>query len=96
MAGRLPEKSRVATLARLIRGFLPLLGVAGTRKKMIDGIEKDFKSKVAGDKNIKAEDLIDEYINEPEVMLLLKDLDMDESHLRLLANEAIKGVKCLE
>lgn len=79
----------LAYVSRVLRGLIPTVGIAVIRKRVIDSIEKDFRDAVK--KNPDAvEALIQNAVKTPDYMGLLKDLGMDEEHLRVMAREVIK------
>tara|TARA_Y100000310_G_C20647056_1_gene797243 strand:- start:1371 stop:1730 length:360 start_codon:yes stop_codon:yes gene_type:complete len=85
----------LAYMSRIARGLLRIHSVDVVRKQVIKGIEGDLKRGLT--KNCKAtiDELISDALKTPDYMKLLKELGMDETHLRLLAQEAktrIEGV----
>lgn len=97
VSGVIPGKYRNKVLIRYIKSFVGIIGPQAIRAKMIDGLEKDFAERVSKNLAITEDELISEWVKEPEAMALLADLQMDETLLRFIAGEAIKGqVKCLD
>lgn len=80
----------LAYTSRFIRGLIPAAGVDAIRKRVISGIEGDLKRAIKKNKQATIDDLLKDALNTPDYMALLKDLDMSEEHLRLLAQEALK------
>jgi len=78
-------------VARFTRGLIRIAGVDAVRKQVIKGIEGDLK-RAMGKPNPQEEieSLIIGALATPEYMALLKDLNMGEEHLRLLAKEALQ------
>ena len=87
--GKIPTEKQAAFLAKSLRKMIPLIGVTEMSKRVITGIEGDFRKKLEGNPDLTIDELISEYIKEPESMVLLKDLKMGEEHLRVMAKNVI-------
>lgn len=83
----------LANISKVIRGLVAVAGVDKVRKQLIKGIEDDLKRAIRKDPSATVDSLIREAVNTPDYMALLKDLGMDEEHLRLLATEALERTK---
>jgi hypothetical protein len=84
-----PKDKQAALLAENLRRMIRFTGVVEMRRRVIEGIEGDFRKKLADNPDISIDELIAEYVNEPEAMLLFKDLEMGDEHLRAMAKNAI-------
>jgi len=78
----------LAYMSRLVRGTIPIAGLDRVRKQVISGIEGDLRRAIKKNPSATIDSLIQDALNTPDYMALLKDLDMGEDHLRLLAKEA--------
>ena len=80
----------LAYLSRVVRGTIRIAGVDAVRKRVIKIIEDDMNRAL---KESNPEEAINKLIVEamatPDYVELLKELDMDRSHLELLAQEAL-------
>jgi len=89
-----PEKGegdrKLARLSKLVMGQIPAYGKDVVRTQVIKSIESDFKR--AAKKNGKAaiEKLIQNALSTPEYMQLLRRLNLEEPHIRVMAMEALK------
>jgi len=85
-------KSREEKLLAAVRGFIPFVGVDVVRKQVIKATKGDMKRAIKKNRanpQEAIESIIQKTINKPDQMVLLKELDMDESHLRILAQEVL-------
>lgn len=81
----------LAKVARFTRGLIRIAGVDTVRKQVIKGIEGDLKrANSQPNPQEEVEKLISNAMATPEYVALLKDLDMGEEHLRILAQEALQ------
>ena len=78
----------LAYMSRFVRGTISIAGVDEVRKQVIGGIEGDLKRALHKNPSASIEELIQDALNTPDYMALLKELDMGVEHLRLLAWEA--------
>jgi len=83
----------LAYISRFIRGLIPTAGKDAVRKRVITGIEGDLKRAVKKNPSATIEELIHDAITTPDYMALLKELDMDRSHLEVKAQEALQEAK---
>ena len=83
----------LAYVSKVIRGLIAVAGVDKTRKQVIKSIEDDLKRAIRKDPSATVDSLIREAVNTPDYMALLKDLGMNEEHLRLLATDALEKAK---
>lgn len=79
----------------ILRSMVGLVSVEEIRRKVITGFEGEFRRKLEDNPSITVQELIQEYLDEPEAVGLFKDLGMGEEHLRAMAKnviaERIKG-----
>jgi len=83
----------LAYMSRIIRGSIGIAGTDATRKRVIASIESDLKRAIKKKPFATIEELIHDAITTPDYMELLKELDMDRSHLEVMAQETLKEVK---
>jgi len=83
----------LAYISRFIRGTIPTAGKDAVRKRVITGIEGDLKRVIKKNPSATVEELIHDAVTTPDYMVLLKELDMDRSHLEVLAQEALREAK---
>lgn len=78
----------LAYMSRVVRGTIRIVGVDVARKQVIKGIEGDIeRATKSKDASVAIEKLIQDALNTPDYMELLKELDMGEEHLRVLAKQ---------
>ena len=88
-------------MCRVVRGQISVYGLATTRKQVIKSMESDcdrVARKIAKEcqksgkgfsmDDIMASKLVQDALNTPEYMTMLKKLGMDESHIRVVVREA--------
>lgn len=83
----LGDKS-LAFTSRFIRGLIPTAGVGKVRKQVIKSIEDDIK-RASKKGNQVVEDLIQNALSTPDYMELLKELGMNEDHIRTIQEEVM-------
>ena len=78
----------LAYVSKVVRGLIPSFGVEIIRKRVISGIEGDLKRALKKNPKATVDELIHDAINTPEYIALLKDINMNEEHLKVMAKEA--------
>ena len=79
-------------LVSLVQGLIPVIGVDAVRKQVIKGIEGDVRRAIKENKDdpqSAVESVIQDIINVPSQVALLKELDMNEALLRVLVQDVL-------
>lgn len=79
--------SALARQAIIVRGQIPVYGKLAVASNLIKQIKKDCKRYYKRGGKEAVENIIQTAVATPEYMSLLEELDMNETHLRLLAEE---------
>lgn len=84
------DEEAIAARARVVLDMTTGANKHEVRRLMIKNIERDYKgwAKKGGKDKIDAE--IKKFMSIPDCKLLLQRLNMNESHLRVLENQALK------
>ena len=80
---------KLAKMCSVVTAQIPLYGKNAVRVQVIKSIESDLK-RAAGKGADAMDKLLDNSLNTPEYMTLLRKLDLGETHLRVAAMEAKK------
>lgn len=81
---------KLAKMSQTVEAMIPNYGKRAVRTQVIKSIESDFKRKAKKGGQEAVEALIQNALQTPEYMRLLRRLDLDEPHLRVMAREALK------
>ena len=81
---------KLAKMSQIVMAQIPNYGKRAVRTQVIKSIESDFKKwSKKGGKDL-VEEKIQNALRTPEYMQLLRKLDLNEIHLRIMAKEALK------
>jgi len=84
---------KLAKMSKIVIGQIPLYGKVAVRKQVIKSIEGDFRRTAKKGGKSAVEKLIQNALGTPEYKQLLRKLDLDESHIRVISMEVLKSEK---
>jgi len=82
---------KLAKMSLVVMAQIPLYGKIAVSKQLIKSIEADLKRKAKKGGNDAVESMLENALQTPEYMRLLRKLDMGEPHLRIMARAALKN-----
>lgn len=80
---------KLAKMAIIVEGQIDIYGKNAVRMQVIKSIESDFK-RTAGKGKDAVDSLMQTAFDTPEYMRMLHKIGLDESHVRVMAMEALK------
>lgn len=88
-----PEEGKgdrqLAKISKILMATIPVAGVDRVRKELIKGVEGDMKRAVKKNPSATVDELVAPALETPDYMALLKDLDMNIEHLKVIAREVL-------
>ena len=87
---------KLAKMATIVMGQIPVYGKRAVRSSLISSIEKDFKRAYKHGGKYELDKMIDNAIATPEYMTLLHKVDLDEPHVRAIAISIVNNHKKAE
>lgn len=81
----------LSQVAVVVRASIPVVGVERTRTNLIKSIDNDLRRAARKGGQSAVDKLVNDALNTPQYVALLKDLGLNEDHIKLMAQEAING-----
>jgi len=82
------DNQSLSVVSKVVRGQIKAFGVDIMRPRVIKTIEDDLRREAKKRGQAGVDKMLQEALNTPAYMDMLKDLGMGEEHLRLMAKEA--------
>lgn len=83
---------KLAKMSQIVMAQIPAYGTSAVRIQVIKGIESDLKRKAQRGGKDAVESLLQNALQTPEYVELLRKLGLQEPHLRVLAMEALRNI----
>jgi len=82
---------KLAKMSGMVMAQIPIYGTRAVRTQVIKSIETDLKRKAKKGGKDAVEGMVENALQTPEYMRLLRKLDLEEPHLWEMAMEALKN-----